>query len=266
MDDASPLAARSFEPSAQARWLLCGAAGSGAVFTLPWGRDSDASDAEASFPSAVELLCAPSLQLEPTPVHGVRGIHRIETNTWRAQIATALGVAAERDFFCGPAAVAGCELLLVLSDKALHVVLQATPTGAPGDETGHPEEPPSPSSSPAAAAVSATAKRAEALTPLVAHLLPSTSSRITTAAAIMDGSSQLLPQAGGGQAAGEVSSPASATDAAALHARIAALEERAIGAERRLADLHTSFSLFAHQSRQQTDALVGALERLAARR
>ena len=41
---------------------------------------------------------------------------------------------------------------------------------------------------------------------------------------------------------------------------------RAVTAEERLADLATSFDLFASQSRTQTNALLAALETLAAER
>ena len=61
MMTAQPLMARSFRPASAPRWLLCGASGSPAVFALPWGRASDDDEAEATFPTAVELLNEPLL-------------------------------------------------------------------------------------------------------------------------------------------------------------------------------------------------------------
>ena len=77
MMTAQPLMARSFRPASAPRWLLCGASGSPAVFALPWGRASDDDEAEATFPTAVELLNEPSTVLEPTPQHGVVAMHHI---------------------------------------------------------------------------------------------------------------------------------------------------------------------------------------------
>ena len=48
--------------------------------------------------------------------------------------------------------------------------------------------------------------------------------------------------------------------------RVAELEKRAIGAEERLEALRTAFTLYAKQSRQQTNALVAALDQLVAER
>ena len=79
-----PLRARSFRAAADPRWLLCGASGSSSLFALPWGRASTARTAEATFPTAVELLCAPSLTLDPPPQSGVRGIHKLGSDACRA--------------------------------------------------------------------------------------------------------------------------------------------------------------------------------------
>ena len=55
-----------------------------------------------------------------------------------------------------------------------------------------------------------------------------------------------------------------AESTSALYARIHELEQRAQQAEQRLVELQTSFGLFAAQSRQQTNQLLGALDRLVA--
>ena len=49
-----------------------------------------------------------------------------------------------------------------------------------------------------------------------------------------------------------------------LHARATKLEARALAAESRLAELRTAFKLYAAQSRQQTSALLNALDGLLA--
>ena len=69
-----------------------------------------------------------------------------------------------------------------------------------------------------------------------------------------------------GASPGKRSDSPPSSDTAALHQRIAELERRAIDAEERLGDLATSFDLFASQSRTQTNALLAALETLAAER
>ena len=256
--NSQPLRARSFRAAAEPRWVLCGAVGSPNLFAMPWGRASERPSAEATFPTAVELLCAPSVELDPKPALGVRGIHRIASDTCRSHVAEALGIAADS---------AACELALVLSDKALHVVLQAT-TPAEEEDVRADDEVEADTDALAGlaevmaaaeiAAAAPVAERPGARTPLLGHLLPQ----------VRPSSPDLPKQCSvvSGASPGKRSDSPPSSDTAALHQRIAELERRAIDAEERLGDLATSFDLFASQSRTQTNALLAALETLAAER
>lgn len=265
------MAARSFHAGAAPRWLLCGAAGSPSVFALPWGRAGHAAHAEAVFPTAIELLNTPSLALEPTPVSGTRGIHRIAGVACRMHLAEAFGLARERDFFSGATAMAGCELCIVLSDQAVHVVLLATAQAIPGQI----ESPATAMASPQKTAPDSEeavplpedSSPSRLPQPLVAHLLsgpakaakPSMLPPPPTA-------TRMRRRAKPGRVVGSEAAPAPSAspsaEAALLHARAEELEQRAIKAEQQLAELQTSFKLFANQSREQTNMLLAALERL----
>ena len=268
--------ARSFSPTAEPRWLLCGAAGSPSVFALPWGRASEHADAEATFPTAVELLNAPSVPLEPTPQDGVRGLHRISSDACRTHLAEALGLASERSYFAGPEAAAGFEIVLVLSDKALHVVLHAAraATAGPDAFSASPSvySPYSQSPSPQKQHLVDVADEDDDLTPpppppppppLPAHHVPLISHLLPATRKCQRDPSSAPPQASA--AAGD-KFVALKPDSSALQARIHELEQRALDAEERLAELQTSFGIFAAQSRQQTNALLNALDQMVAQR
>lgn len=280
-----PLRARSFRAAASPRWILCGASGSSSVFALPWGRAGSRRGAEATFPTAVELLCAPSLALHPPPAHGVRGIHTLVTAACRGHVAEALGVARERAFFSGPHAPGGCDLVLVLSDRALHVVLHASmaparppvtldgvPAGAgvgfQGDEAAEADdgEEDSPAGERAPVEVSDPVRlpAGKMHTPLLAHLLPSVSAAARDPPSRPSAIPKPLPVARPtpAKASGGADDAAQSAATGALLERIAELELRAVTAEARLGDLHTAFNLYAANSRQQTNQLLAALEQL----
>jgi len=258
-----PLVCRAFRPAASPRWLLCGATGSSSVFALPWGRASAHPEAEATFPTAVELLNVPSVPLEPMPQEGVLGMHSVVSAQCRAHLAEAFGIASERAYFSGQDAEAGCDLVLVLSDKALHVVLLcASRTAATEDDSysfasGMPPQMTSPLPATALNSVASTGLADQAArpvhSPLISHLLPA--------------SKQLgVDVADAAEAAAGDAKSSTADSTSALHARIHELEKRALNAEQRLGELHTSFGLFAAESRQQTNALLSALDGLLAER
>ena len=282
MMTAQPLMARSFRPASAPRWLLCGASGSPAVFALPWGRASDDDEAEATFPTAVELLNEPSTVLEPTPQHGVVAMHHITSNACREHFADAFGIGSERAYFSGPGASATCELVLVLSDMALHVILHSTrPTGANDATLASPNVQPvsdllgpnearsllGPNEAPSEAHRDSThpleelqlhgvdSTPAVSHVPLISHLL-------------REARPDSAPAADAAASSGDEGNKGTAVPAAestsALYARIHELEQRAQQAEQRLVELQTSFGLFAAQSRQQTNQLLGALDRLVA--
>ena len=122
------------------RWLLLAGPGSPCLFAMPYGQSTtaDAHPAAVRFPTPTELLCAPNVVLEPPPTH-VYGMHRIASRDCRVLVygrmpwSTGLPVSTE-SLAESPTAPAlpgdGTELLLVLSDVALHVVqLSADPAG-----------------------------------------------------------------------------------------------------------------------------------------
>ena len=138
---------RTFEVSSP-RWLLLSGPGSPCLFAMPYGQSTtaDAHPAAVRFPTPTELLCAPNVVLEPPPCH-VYGMHRIASRDCRALVHDRL-MASTESLAESPAAHKmpdtapekpdtapvhlgeGTELLLVLSDVALHVVqLSADPAG-----------------------------------------------------------------------------------------------------------------------------------------
>jgi hypothetical protein len=154
-DDVTKL--RTFEVS-HPRWLLLSGPGSPCLFAMPYGQPTTAdahpaqhdaqhpAAAAVRFPTPTELLCAPNVVLEPPPCH-VYGVHRIASRDCRARVharmmASTEGL-AEPDTApkmpdtapmmpdTAPTPLGeGTELLLVLSDVALHVVqLSADPAG-----------------------------------------------------------------------------------------------------------------------------------------
>ena len=282
-----PLRARSFRAAADPRWLLCGASGSSSLFALPWGRASTARTAEATFPTAVELLCAPSLTLDPPPQSGVRGIHKLGSDACRAHVAEVLGVATEEAFFAGPHALAGCEIALVLSDRAIHIVLHATaPEELGGAEDVVELEETVYAQAAAQAAEEAAQEELDAYvaaskpgyTPIVAHLLPAKAkASVPAAASIPKGGKQTTPTkitattkamvVGGlgakARAQAEMTKPPPEPSSELYH-RIAELEQRAVSAEEQLAELRGVFNLFAARSREEKNALISALDQLVA--
>ena len=183
----SSSSARALDADAQPRWLLCGASGSPSVFALPWGRASGGSDAAVRFPGAAGLLGVPSLQLTPAPAVGLRGVHTLASAKWRRHYCAAFAFDDHQRLFEGAdPAHGGCDILLVLSDKALHVLAhvanarQAAPPHASAPGLAHLPLRPSEVEGGDVGLVDdeATARMTEAVAPppphapLVAHLLP----------------------------------------------------------------------------------------------
>jgi hypothetical protein len=144
-DDVTKL--RTFEVS-HPRWLLLSGPGSPCLFAMPYGQPTpadahpaqhDAHTAALRFPTPTELLCAPNVVLEPPPCH-VYGLHRIASRDCRALVHARMMASTESLAEPDTAPMMpdtapthlgeGTELLLVLSDVALHVVqLSADPAG-----------------------------------------------------------------------------------------------------------------------------------------
>ena len=145
---------RTFEVS-NPRWLLLSGPGSPCLFAMPYGQPTtadahpaqhDAHTAALRFPTPTELLCAPNVVLEPPPCH-VYGLHRIASRDCRALVHGRMMASTESLVEPDTAPKMpdtapmmpetapthlgeGTELLLVLSDVALHVVqLSADPAG-----------------------------------------------------------------------------------------------------------------------------------------
>ena len=167
----------------------------------------------------------------------------------------------------------------MLSDKALHVILHSTrPTGANDATLASPNVQPvsdllgpneAPSEAPSEAHRDSThpleefqlhgvdSTPAVSHVPLISHLL-------------REARTDYGPATDAAASSGDEGNKGTAVPAAestsALYARIHELEQRALQAEQRLVELQTSFGLFAAQSRQQTNQLLGVLDRLVADR
>ena len=99
--------------------------------------------------------------------------------------------------------------------------------------------------------------------PLVTHLIPPPVRERNTPLHAVDGNQTSIHQAAPQpKVTAEAAIDESEADPAALRMRIRQLETRASSAEQSLAELHTSFTIFAQESRKQTNTLLGALERL----
>jgi hypothetical protein len=253
-DDSQGLVAQSFRAQTM-QWLLCGSSSATSIFALPCGCDA-ADDAQSSirFPTPTELLRVPALQLTPTPNFGVRGIHPLASRSCVQHVNSALRLTSTEH----------SEILLVLSDVALHVVslTEAAPKQAvqPALEPSMQEIISRPVLVPPPERVT--------LAPLVAHMLP-VAPRHSPETLVQSGMHDHGPKGGGAKASpvttardGAVPSPPPSIGTVALLKRIESLEARAIGAEARLAELQTSFALFADESRKQTNVLLAALENL----
>ena len=282
LPNGATLTAQPFRAAAAARWLLCAASGSSAVCLLPWGRASSNGAAPAAFPSAVELLRTPSLQLQPPTTRGVRAIHRIASSACRSQLAHTFEERSARALASvGAAGTAGCEIVLVLTDAAMHFVMQAAPVAATDGSRAPPQsqlltEPRAPPS--AGTCADADAAPLGALPtgggggrggasarapPLVAHLLLSKDSAPPTTHAAGEQPQQRPNAPSPPSAKAARLATGGGDETSALHARIAELERRAVGAEQRLVQLRETFACFAAQSRQQTSELLAAIGALA---
>ncbi len=275
---AAALASRAFEV-ARPHWLLLAGPGSPSLFAIPYGQPTGDEAAHVRFPTPTELLCAPAVALDPPPRRTIHGVHRIVSPECRALVAGALATRKAPQgaptVSTGPTAPAvGTELLLVLSDVALHwVQLAADPAADVPDgalasaeartaaEAPPPPPPPLPPQPP-------PLPEKPLPQPLVAHLLPAAPRRPLMPAApptVADVARAVVKDGATSQANATKDSATSKGNAALL-AKVAALEARALGAEARLAELQTSFALFAAQSQQQQQLLLTALEKLAAER
>ena len=267
------------------RHLLCGAPAGDTVFALPFGREAEAPDSSLRVPTPVELLRAPALDLGPHrrggaaapldlnddldeelnkdpadgPVgevvpgcEGTRGMHRLEGLQWKRSVLAALAP-ADAD----APDPSSCELLLLLTDRALRVVaFGGGARGAAGKPAPTRVAPP-PQARAQPAPEPAPLPTLKLKPPLVSHLVPAAPRR--------EGSAAAAAAAVAAKAAAKAAA-APTGEVAALHARIHALEERSRFAERQLTELRASFALYAATSRKQTNGLLAALETLEAER